>query len=144
MYGTNGTSPGYFDPNPWRDHPPLSGPCGRTDPRGPTRSLPDYNPNIGGITIIIILIFIVIIALSLFCEKLIDLNFLKSFFFDKIIDFVFSTLSLFFKRIIDLNLGFLEIIFLNLILRFNNLSLSFFLVDEDNELFKLLYSNNNI
>ena len=44
MDGTNGTSPGYPDPDPWRDLPPLSGPCGRTDPRGPTRSLPDYNP----------------------------------------------------------------------------------------------------
>ena len=44
MDGTNGTSPGYPDPDPWRDPPPLSGPCGRTDPRGPTRSLPDYNP----------------------------------------------------------------------------------------------------
>ena len=46
MDGTNGTSPGYPDPDPWRDLPPLSGPCGRTDPRGPTRSLPDYNPTL--------------------------------------------------------------------------------------------------
>ena len=46
MDGTNGTSPGYPDPDPWRNLPPLSGPCERTDPRGPTRSLPDYNPSI--------------------------------------------------------------------------------------------------
>ena len=45
MDGTNGTSPGYPDPDLWRDLPPLSGPCGRTDPPRPTRSLPDYNPN---------------------------------------------------------------------------------------------------
>ena len=44
MDGTNGTSPGYPDPDLWRDLPPLSGPCGKINPRGLTRSLPDYNP----------------------------------------------------------------------------------------------------
>ena len=44
----------------------------------------------------------------------------------------------------NLNFGFLGIIFFNLILRFINLSPSFFLNNKNNELFKLSRGDNNI
>ena len=64
--GTNGTSPGYPDPDPWRDHPPLSRPCGRTDPRcsdpveGPTPGvLPGPSRITTLINIILFLLFFI-------------------------------------------------------------------------------------
>ena len=91
------------------------------------------------------MVFVATTALFLFCGKLTDLDFLESFFFfDKIIGFVFPALPLLFERVIGLNFDFLEVIFFDLILRFIGLPPSFFLDDEDNELFELSRGDNNI
>ena len=78
MYGTNGTSPGYPDPDPWRDLPPLSESCGRTDSPRSTRSLPDYNPRYIIFFIKIIVILADIYA-AIFIENIKnDLNLFKN------------------------------------------------------------------
>ena len=105
--GINGTSPGYLDPDPWKDFLSLSGPYRKTDPPRFTRFLPDYNPSLENFNLftlyikIIRLLYLIISSLK------------TSFLYYLIAEFITDSLRLFLKLLLNENFSVIKSVLRN-------------------------------